>query len=159
MSSIGLTEHIGAANCGVLHASCLEAAAAGPAAQPLHHPADDDRDAHIRGFIDRYVFPDGELEGVGLIISAIQDNGFEVRHEENLREHYARTLRGWCANLDDHWDEAVAEVGLGRARVWGLYMAGLAARLRAPQHRAAPGAGGHGRQHRRQRHAVAPDLG
>ena len=79
---------------------------------------------HFGGFIDRYVFPDGELEGVGLIVSAMQDNGFEVRHEENLREHYARTLAGWCANLSAHWDEAVAEVGRGRARVWALYMAG-----------------------------------
>src|SRR6267154_1493530 len=48
----------------------------------------------------------------------------EVRHEENLREHYAMTLAGWCANLDAHWDEAVAEVGEGTARVWRLYMAG-----------------------------------
>ena len=54
----------------------------------------------------------------------MQDNGFEVRHEENLREHYAMTLRDWCANLDAHWDAAVAEVGEGTARVWGLYMAG-----------------------------------
>jgi cyclopropane-fatty-acyl-phospholipid synthase len=50
--------------------------------------------------------------------------GFEIRHEENLREHYARTLAAWCANLDAHWDEAVAEVGQGTARVWRLYMAG-----------------------------------
>ena len=54
----------------------------------------------------------------------MHDNGFEVRHEENLREHYAMTLAGWCANLDAHWDEAVAEVGEGTARVWRLYMAG-----------------------------------
>jgi cyclopropane-fatty-acyl-phospholipid synthase len=46
-----------------------------------------------------------------------------VRHEENIREHYARTLAAWCANLDKHWDEAVREVGEGRARVWRLYMA------------------------------------
>ena len=44
-------------------------------------------------------------------------------HEENLRPHHALTLRDWCANLVEHWDEAVAEVG-GTARVWGLYMAG-----------------------------------
>ena len=44
----------------------------------------------------------------------MHDAGFEVRHEENLREHYAMTLTGWCRNLDDHWDEAVAEVGEGR---------------------------------------------
>jgi cyclopropane-fatty-acyl-phospholipid synthase len=41
-----------------------------------------------------------------------------------LREHYAKTLAAWCDNLDAHWDEAVAEVGQGTARVWRLYMAG-----------------------------------
>ena len=76
------------------------------------------------GFINRYVFPDGELEGPGFLLSLMNDTGFEVRHEENLREHYALTLAGWCANLDAHWDEAVAEVGEGTARVWRLYMAG-----------------------------------
>jgi hypothetical protein len=49
--------------------------------------------------------------------------GFEIRHEENLREHYARTLSGWCANLDRHWDDAVHEVGEQRARIWRLYLA------------------------------------
>ncbi len=60
---------------------------------------------------------------MGTLVSAMNDNGFEVRHEENLREHYALTLAGWCRNLEEHWDEAVAEVGLQRARVWRLYMA------------------------------------
>jgi cyclopropane-fatty-acyl-phospholipid synthase len=54
----------------------------------------------------------------------MHDTGFEVRHEENLREHYAKTLAAWCANLDAHWTEAVKEVGQGTARVWRLYMAG-----------------------------------
>ena len=45
-------------------------------------------------------------------------------HEENFRLHYARTLAGWCQNLKQNWDACVAEVGEGRARVWGLYMAG-----------------------------------
>jgi cyclopropane-fatty-acyl-phospholipid synthase len=54
----------------------------------------------------------------------MNDHGFEIRHEENLREHYAKTLTGWCDNLDAHWDEAVEEVGQGTARVWRLYMAG-----------------------------------
>ena len=87
--------------------------------------------ARAGGFIDRYVFPDGELEGPGTIISAMQDNGFEVRHEENLREHYAMTLRDWGANLDANWDEAVAEVGLAKARVWRLYLAASRVGLRA----------------------------
>ncbi len=55
----------------------------------------------------------------------MHDDGFEVRHEENLREHYAKTLAAWCANLDAHWPEAVTEVGLGAPRVWPLYMAGI----------------------------------
>ena len=77
-----------------------------------------------QGFIDRYVFPDGELTGSGRIITEAQDAGLEVLHEENLRPHYALTLRDWCANLVEHWDEAVAEIGLPAAKVWGLYMAG-----------------------------------
>ena len=75
-------------------------------------------------FIDRYVFPDGELTGVGRITVAAQDAGLEVRHVENLREHYAMTLKGWCDNLVEHWDEALEEVTIGRAKVWGIYMAG-----------------------------------
>jgi cyclopropane-fatty-acyl-phospholipid synthase len=126
ISSIGLTEHIGVHNYpayfgalrdklregGLLLNHCItrpENTTAGRAGQ----------------FIDRYVFPDAELTGSGRIISAIQDlGGMEVRHEENLREHYALTLAAWCANLERNWDEAVAEVGIGTARVWGLYMAG-----------------------------------
>jgi cyclopropane-fatty-acyl-phospholipid synthase len=125
VSSIGLTEHIGKANLpayfSFLHSKLR------PQGRLLNHcitrPTTTEG-ARMGGFIDRYVFPDGELEGVGTIVTAMQDNGFEVRHEENLREHYARTLAGWCANLAEHWDEAVAEVGGGRARVWALYMAG-----------------------------------
>jgi cyclopropane-fatty-acyl-phospholipid synthase len=80
--------------------------------------------ANAGGFIDRYVFPDGELTGSGRIITEAQDVGLEVVHEENLRHHYALTLRDWCRNLVEHWDEAVEEVGLPTAKVWGLYMAG-----------------------------------
>jgi len=57
-------------------------------------------------------------------VSALQNTGLEVRHEENLREHYAKTCGAWLANLEAHWDDAVAEVGEGRARVWRLYLAG-----------------------------------
>ncbi len=77
-------------------------------------------------FIDRYVFPDGELHEVGTLVSMFQAHGFEVRHLESLREHYGLTLRRWVANLETHWDAAVAEVGPERARVWRLYMAGSA---------------------------------
>ena len=77
-------------------------------------------------FIDRYVFPDGELHEVGTLVSMFQAHGFEVRHLESLREHYAITLRRWVDNLSKRFDEAVEEVGVERARVWRLYMAGSA---------------------------------
>ena len=125
VSSIGLLEHIGVRNYpayfeflqsrlrrgGLLLNHCIT--------RPDNHS-----EPSTRGFIDRYVFPDGELTGSGRIISAAQDIGLEVLHEENLRQHYALTLRDWCANLVEHWDDAVAEVGLETAKVWGLYMAG-----------------------------------
>jgi cyclopropane-fatty-acyl-phospholipid synthase len=59
-------------------------------------------------------------------VSTMQRAGFEVRHLESLREHYARTLRCWLANLEAGWDDAVRDVGGGRARVWRLYMAAAA---------------------------------
>jgi cyclopropane-fatty-acyl-phospholipid synthase len=125
VSSIGLTEHIGVGYYpayfrflrsklrigGMLLNHCIT--------RPNNRSA-----PATRGFFDRYVFPDGEMTGSGRIITEAQDAGLEVLHEENLRPHYALTLRDWCANLVEHWDEAVAEVGQGTARVWGLYMAG-----------------------------------
>ena len=61
-----------------------------------------------------------------MMVSMFQAHGFEVRHLESLREHYALTLRHWVANLNKRYDEAVAEVGEQRARVWRLYMSGSA---------------------------------
>jgi cyclopropane-fatty-acyl-phospholipid synthase len=77
-------------------------------------------------FINRYVFPDGELHEVGTMVSMFQAHGFEVRHVESLREHYALTLRRWVDNLVKRFEEAEAEVGAERARVWRLYMTGSA---------------------------------
>jgi cyclopropane-fatty-acyl-phospholipid synthase len=77
-------------------------------------------------FMERYVFPDGELHDVGTMVSLFQAHGLEVRHLESLREHYTLTLRHWVANLVKRFDEAASEVGVQRARVWRLYMAGSA---------------------------------
>ena len=70
-----------------------------------------------RSFIGRFVFPDGELIDVSQVVGAMERAGFEVRDVESPREHYARTLRAWVANLESNRDEAVAEVGPQRARV------------------------------------------
>jgi cyclopropane-fatty-acyl-phospholipid synthase len=77
-------------------------------------------------FIDRYVFPDGELHPLSTMVDVLESAGFEVRDVESLREHYADTLRAWLANLEQHWDQAVRLSTPGRARVWRLYMAGSA---------------------------------
>jgi cyclopropane-fatty-acyl-phospholipid synthase len=124
VSSIGLTEHIGVRNYPAYFSWIRDRLR--PGGMLLNHciTRPHNRRQETGHFIDRYVFPDGELTGSGRVISDAQDAGLEVVHEENLREHYALTLARWCRNLVDHWDESVAEVGEGTARVWGLYMAG-----------------------------------
>jgi cyclopropane-fatty-acyl-phospholipid synthase len=124
VSSIGLTEHIGVRNYPAYFGFLKSKLRTGGLL--LNHcitRQDNKQTSFAGGFTDRYVFPDGELTGSGRIVSDIQDSGLEVLHEENFRHHYAMTLRDWCRNLVEHWDEAVAEVGLPIAKVWGLYMA------------------------------------
>ena len=126
ISSIGLTEHIGIKQIPAYAAFLADKLV--PGGRLLNHciTRPDERSPAIskRGFITRYVFPDGALPGVARIISALEEAGLEVRHEESLREHYARTCQAWCENLDAHWDEAVDEVGLPTVKVWALYLAG-----------------------------------
>ena len=125
ISSIGLTEHIGVRNYPGYFRFLYDRLR--PGGRLLNHcitRPDNHSRASAGAFIDRYVFPDGELTGSGKIITVMQNTGFEVRHEENLLEHYARTLAGWCRNLEANWDACVKEAGVGTSRVWGLYMAG-----------------------------------
>jgi cyclopropane-fatty-acyl-phospholipid synthase len=124
ISSIGLTEHIGKDQLrsyfSSLHARLR------PGGRLLNHCITQPhapKKRKLDPFIARYVFPDGQLEPIGLLVTEMNEAGFEVRHEENFREHYGKTLQAWGDNLEEHWDEAVADVGIGRARVWRLYMA------------------------------------
>lgn len=125
VSSIGLLEHIGVRNYGSYFTFLQGKLRVG--GRMLNHcitRRDGSVGAKAGAFIDRYVFPDGELAPVGTIVTAMHDHGLEVRHVEDIREHYAMTLKGWSENLEANWDEALGEVSLGTAKVWGLYMAG-----------------------------------
>lgn len=78
-------------------------------------------------FMDRYVFPDGELVPIAEALETAERAGFEVRDVENLREHYAKTLRLWIQGLEDHKESALRYVPRSTYRIWKLYMAGSAA--------------------------------
>lgn len=130
IASIGMAEHVGLDHLGE-YAAHLYAVLA-PGGRLLNHaisrrpgpPGDPKGDR--TSFIDRYVFPDGELHPLATMVDHLESAGFEVRDVESLREHYADTLRAWVTNLERHWDEAVGLTSAGRARVWRLYMAGSA---------------------------------
>ena len=124
ISSIGLTEHVGVKNYPAYFGWIRDRLK--PEGRLLNHciTRPHNRSTNTGAFIDRYVFPDGELIGSGTIVTAAENAGLEVQHHENFRVHYARTLAGWCRNLRENWEACVAEVGEGTARVWGLYMAG-----------------------------------
>ncbi|MEY9847457.1 cyclopropane-fatty-acyl-phospholipid synthase [Streptacidiphilus sp. BW17] len=129
ISSIGMAEHVGAVQyrryAHTLHGLLR------PGGRLLNHqiarrPNAPGEPYRLSPFIAAYVFPDGELAPVGSTVGWLEDAGFEVRDVESLREHYALTLRRWVANLREEWPQAVKLAGLGRARVWRLYMAACA---------------------------------
>ncbi len=125
VASIGLTEHIGKANYPAYFDFLRSRLVDG--GRLLNHcitRTDPTARTYTRnGFINRYIFPDGELVHVGVLVDAMENQDLEVQHEENLRVHYAMTLDCWLDNLEAHWEEAVQEVGLRKARVWRLYLA------------------------------------
>lgn len=85
------------------------------------------RRAAPRGtFMQAHIFPDGELIPVAQVLAPAQDAGFEVRDVENLREHYARTLRLWLGRLDAARARAIVVVGEARYRVWRIFLAASA---------------------------------
>jgi cyclopropane-fatty-acyl-phospholipid synthase len=126
VASIGMFEHVGAGNLLRYLGRVRDLLA--PRGRFLNHgivrtraspPSD-------RSFSRRYVFPDGELHTQGAVIAALEAAGFEVLDDESLRPHYARTLRDWARNLDAWREQAVAEVGPERERVWRLHNVGAA---------------------------------
>ncbi|MFF0017194.1 class I SAM-dependent methyltransferase [Streptomyces sp. NPDC005374] len=129
ISSLGMAEHVGAERYLEYAEDLLKLLR--PGGRLLNHqiarrPHRDESAYTLDGFIDAYVFPDGELAPLGTTVTQLERAGFEVRDVESIREHYALTLRRWVANLEREWADAVRLAGAGRARVWLLYMAACA---------------------------------
>jgi cyclopropane-fatty-acyl-phospholipid synthase len=126
--SIGMFEHVGRKRFAEYFRAVYEALR--PGGLFLNHAIANQRpalrDGKARGFMARFIFPDGELVPVSDALSFAERAGFEVRDVENLREHYARTLRAWIANLERNRAEAIAAAGETSYRLWRLYLAGSA---------------------------------
>ena len=123
ISSVGMSEHVGDSKLDLyfsqLHSRIKDKG------RILNHcitRPNSESKAKAGAFIDRYIFPDGELTAPSRVTQALHNAGFELRHSENFREHYGKTLAKWCENLNANWDDAVKEVGESRARIWNLYM-------------------------------------
>jgi cyclopropane-fatty-acyl-phospholipid synthase len=80
----------------------------------------------IGEFIERYIFPGGELLHVSHVLQVMAEQGLEALDTENLRPHYARTLWGWSDGLESQLERARAITGEKVLRAYRLYLAGSA---------------------------------
>ncbi len=126
--SVGMFEHVGYKHL-PLYFQQMQALLKDGGAMLMHGitATDPDRRQVGRGageFIDRYVFPDGELPHLSYVLRTMSEQGLEVVDVESLRRHYAKTLAHWARRLDAHPDEAIAAAGEKRFRIWRVYLAG-----------------------------------
>ncbi|MHA6913645.1 class I SAM-dependent methyltransferase [Ralstonia pseudosolanacearum] len=77
-------------------------------------------------FIDRYVFPQGELPHLSLALKAAQEGGLEALDVESLRRHYARTLEHWADRFETNGETIRKIVDEKTYRIWRVYLAGCA---------------------------------
>jgi cyclopropane-fatty-acyl-phospholipid synthase len=139
--SVGMFEHVGRSKLPGYFTSAWRAMMPGGlflnhgiAAQGRRAPGWLERAFFQRGeFIQRYVFPDGELVPVSDALAFAEKTGFEVRDVESLREHYALTLRRWVHNLEEHHDQAVRIKDERTYRTWRMYLAASAYGFEAGQ--------------------------
>ncbi len=124
VASVGMFEHVGLENLPV-YFSTIERVLK-PAGLFLNHGITHEHggwdDSISTRFINRYVFPDGQLDSIGNIQSRMESARFEISDVESLRPHYALTLRHWVARLVDRHEQALAFVSESTYRVWRLYM-------------------------------------
>ena len=128
VSSVGMFEHVGLANLPTYLGSVHRALR--PGGLFLNHGITHDEEGWNKtvatAFINRYVFPDGELDCVSNIQLGMERAGFEIHDVEGLRPHYALTLRHWVQRLEANREAALREVDEPTFRVWRLYMAACA---------------------------------
>ena len=128
VSSVGMFEHVGLANLPQYNATVHRVLKANGLF--LNHGITHEENGWQKTvdteFINRYVFPDGELDRVSNVQAGMEAAQFEIQDVENLRIHYARTLRHWVSRLEAHHDEATIYVSEATYRVWRLYMAASA---------------------------------
>jgi cyclopropane-fatty-acyl-phospholipid synthase len=128
--SVGMYEHVGLANLPIYFATIARLLRAGGSA--LNHGiTSTDRDGRSRGppggeFIDRYVFPGGEVPHISRVLYEIAGSGLEILDIEDLRPHYPLTLWHWVNRLEAAREPAIAAAGAERYRIWRIYMAGMA---------------------------------
>jgi len=128
VASVGMFEHVGLANLPTYHATVHRVLR--PGGLFLNHGITRDEEGWKKTpetqFINRYVFPDAEIDLVGNIQRGMELAGFEIHDVEGLRMHYGLTLRHWVRRLEATHEQAVQEVGETRYRLWRLYMAACA---------------------------------
>jgi cyclopropane-fatty-acyl-phospholipid synthase len=130
IASIGMFEHVGLKNLPVYFGAIRRLLTDGGIV--LNHgltSVDPDSRAVGMGggeFIEKYVFPHGELPHLSLVIREMGAAGLEVMDCETLRLHYAKTLRQWSDRLEANLDKAKAFAGDKRLRIWRTYLAGCA---------------------------------
>jgi cyclopropane-fatty-acyl-phospholipid synthase len=128
--SVGMYEHVGLANLPAYFA--VIAGLLRPAGLALNHGiAMTDPQGRPQGppggeFIDRLVFPGGELPHISRVLYEVAAAGLEILDMEDLRPHYPPTLRHWASRLEASREAAIAAAGVERWRIWRMYMAGMA---------------------------------
>lgn len=125
--SVGMFEHVGVSNFPRYFGTVKSLLK--PDGLFLNHGITNDTGwitTDITRFINRYVFPDGELARISDVSLAMEQAGFEVLDVESLRRHYAMTLRHWIKSLELNREAAIAESSEATYRLWRLYMAGSA---------------------------------
>ena len=128
VASVGMFEHVGLKNLPVYFSTVHRLLK--PAGLFLNHGITHDVEGWNKTssteFINRYVFPDGQLDTVSNIQRGMEHARFEIADVEALRPHYALTLRHWVARLEAHHEQALQYVSESTFRVWRLYMAACA---------------------------------